>query len=142
MEQTFDVDFFINFFEPIPEENWCTGRFISDAGACCANGHIGVTMDNQERAILGQIEIAKQLQILLSPINLTTWCMGFEIMDEGFYSVKAAGINNGKAQEYQQPTPKQRILAALYDIKANQAVKEAESILEQPIVEKRKLQIG
>jgi len=38
---TYDFDFFIDKFEAIPENNWCTGTFLDAGGRCCALGHCG-----------------------------------------------------------------------------------------------------
>lgn len=46
------------------------------------------------------------------------------------YSNKAAAINNNMTIEYRQPTPKQRILAALYDIKKMQTPIEKDEVKE------------
>ena len=93
----FTVDYFIAKFEAIPEEEWCEGEYVSSDGRKCALGHCGH-----------------------SPFGLT-----FErealinlFKKSGLY---ASDINDGKHSKYQQPTPKQRILAALRDIKERQS---------------------
>lgn len=94
----YDVDYFINKFEAIPEDKWCTGNYIDKAGNHCALGHCG------ERAVLGGLtEEAKALSGLFTQID-----------DE------PAGVNDGHSDAYNQPTPKQRILSALRDIKAKE----------------------
>jgi len=38
----FDVDYFINKFEKIPEHDWCVGMFDGPRGSHCAMGHCGL----------------------------------------------------------------------------------------------------
>lgn len=42
------------------------------------------------------------------------------ILYNNYHWQRAALINDGESNEYKQPSPKQRILAALYDIKKMQ----------------------
>lgn len=37
----YDIDYFINKFEAIPEEKWTTGKFQTQDGKCCALGFCG-----------------------------------------------------------------------------------------------------
>jgi hypothetical protein len=104
MENKFTVDYFIKKFEAIPEEKWCTYNRINHHFQRCAHGHcyIGdpdnsIADENINNEEMGLIDLATHL------------CL------RGF-----ATINNGEHPSYPQPTPKQRILAALYDIKAMQ----------------------
>jgi hypothetical protein len=102
MEKEFTVQYFINKFEKIPEDKWCMYERNSSKGQHCAHGWCSIGSEGfspQERALM---DIAKANPILLQN------CHGF------------APINNGHNPMYQQPTPKQRILAALYDIRAKQ----------------------
>lgn len=108
----YNVDHFINKFRAIPEEMWCTSDFITGSGSKCANGHCGI------RSIIDFNNESMALQKVFSPLMVTG--MGVLINDYANYSLKAAYINNGNTDQYQQPTPKQRILQALYDIKAMQ----------------------
>lgn len=108
----YNVDHFINKFRAIPEEMWCTTEFINGSGSKCANGHCGI------RSIIDFNNESMALQKVFSPLMVTS--MGVLINDYVNYSLKAAYINNGDTDQYQQPTPKQRILQALYDIKAMQ----------------------
>lgn len=108
----YDVDYFIRKFEAIPEAKWCTGEFIN-ADARCANGHClayRMGIDNNPE-LVGLIAVFDQTA-------LHNW-NNAELIKISFphYSHKASCINDGMTSEYQQPTPKQRILAALYDIK-------------------------
>lgn len=105
METIYNVDYFIKKFEAIPEIEWCTRGFGVN-GNHCAYGHCGMT-DSLE---FKKVPEAYALGNLL-----------FDVVD----------INDDRHPNYQQPTPKQRILAALYDIKGNSAVNEAVAIVSQ-----------
>lgn len=93
----YTIDHFIKKFEAIPEENWTTGKFINASGQKCALGHCMV--DDK----------------LLSP--------EFHALREIFCSDKfvigtnIGDINDGNDDLFQQSTPKQRVLAALNDVK-------------------------
>lgn len=115
MNQQYDVDYFIKKFEKIPEELIVPGVFDDGKGGHCANGWCGAQDSRPE---------GKALQKIFSPLALhykyTVFSTIIVVVDVDAYSNKAAAVNNGSTLEYQQPTPKQRILAALYDIKAMQ----------------------
>lgn len=91
----YTVDFFIDKFSKIPEEKWCAGALINEKGQRCAQGHCGPANLLSHQLVINS-ECSSMLEIL-------QW--------------KGVDINNGDDSRYQQPTPKQRILAALYDIK-------------------------
>lgn len=88
------LDDYIAFFDAIPEERWCEAAFWDRVtGQCCALGLLGKrNFSNIPRA-------ASRLQKLLG-------CALSEI----------AAINDGEHPDYQQPTPKQRVLAYLEDV--------------------------
>lgn len=93
MNPTYDKNYFISKFEAIPEDRWMTGDFVDESGRCCAFGHCGVRP--------------------LSP--------GFNGGDEAYALACllrncTSSINDGQDDRYKQPTPKQRILAALRDV--------------------------
>lgn len=109
----YTVDYFIRKFEAIPEGKWCTLFLTRGIDRHCALGHCGTTE---------------------SPTSAD-----YHYTDEGqalvdiFYDHMAIGpltINDDGGEKYKQPTPKQRILAALYDIKKMQ---EPEIIKEEPV---------
>lgn len=91
----YDVDYFIRKFEAIPEEMWCTHLRYGGGGTHCALGHIEASSTNS-----GKEEFEFKM-----------------LMQGNQTSLTVVRINNGDDGRYQQPTPKQRILAALYDIK-------------------------
>lgn len=95
MSTKYDVDYFIAKFEAIPEERWCTGALIDGQGRCCAFGHCG---DREDGDIPTE---ANELQML-----------GLR------HGLRFAAINDGRFAGFNQPTPKQRILAALRSLKA------------------------
>lgn len=88
----YTVEYFLDKFEAIPEDQWCTGGLADQDGRRCAYGHccnidkFGVNFTDESRALL-------QL---------------------GWYPTV---VNDGHSPRYQQPTPKQRVLAALRDLK-------------------------
>lgn len=83
----FTVDHFIEKFESIPDDHWGTGTYVDSDGRCCA---IGFCRSSREHIALRNI-----------------------LIPHG----GAAAINDGHSYDYQQPTPKARILAALADAK-------------------------
>lgn len=113
--EIYNVDYFINKFEAIPEEKWCTGDFnlidINGNITYCANGLCGVYFNKQEYIVYKTGE-ALALAEILSQLKITC----DHTYKDPIYATTAI-INDGHTAEYQQPTPKQRILAALYDIK-------------------------
>lgn len=100
----YDVNYFIKKFEAIPEDLWITGLYYSrDRSGFCALGHCGVTeIDRTEEAdALESLFISNLRDIQKVHIKVRL----------------VASINDGLIDKYKQPTPKKRILAALYDIK-------------------------
>lgn len=124
MNPTYDVDYFIKKFEAISEDMWCTHAQTNSHGQHCAWGHCGITNE--------QIGFRELDNHALKVIQLTRKS-GFEwhLGNKAF-----ANINNGAFLEYQQPTPKQRILAALYDIKKMQ-LKDIDAEAKEPQVKER-----
>lgn len=108
----YTVDYFIKKFEAIPEEMWISGIFFQN-GKSCANDHCGMRLNLLEQEIITTEAQGLQKVFSALPINVTDPSYG--------YSEKAVHVNNGWSNEYKQPTPKQRILAALYDIKKMQS---------------------
>lgn len=91
---------FIEFFEAIPEEKWCT-RSFANGDKCCAHGHLGSSNDqfSTDSKNLHELFIA-HFRGQLGPMS----------------------VNDGSdnAKQFPQPTPKQRILAALREIQAKE----------------------
>lgn len=98
----YNVDFFIDKFSKIPERKWIIGSYGSnDDGPHCAYGHCG----------------ARDI-----PFYIGNEAMALAKLFVG--KLQPHEVNDGKDPVYQQPTPKERILAALYDIKQSQQPKE------------------
>lgn len=94
--ENYDVDYFIKKFEAIPEERWCTGYYHKeDRTKFCALGHCGRFVSDAD-----SIESLALRRV--------------------FHPAVVSIINDNGNIRYSQATPKQRILAALYDIKAKQ----------------------
>ena len=93
---TYNADYFIAKFEAIPEEKWTTLTY-HEGDKSCALGHCGRTIGGctQESRALGDL---------------------FEK-----HGLWVPDVNDGCDSRYPQPTPKQRILAALRDIKAKES---------------------
>ena len=90
---TYDKSYFIAKFEAIPEQNWCAdGTYTNGPNRFCAFGHCFATIGVRFS------EEADALRLLMIPVG------------------NVADINDGLYDKYQQPTPKQRILAALKDL--------------------------
>lgn len=86
-------DYFIEKFEAIPDEQWCTGEYHRGT-AHCAFGHCGNEETPEGRALNNLIRsgIAEKYGIV-------------------------PDINDGKYPRFKQETPKARILAALHEAK-------------------------
>lgn len=94
----YNIEHFIWKFGRIPERSWCTKKYVKD-NAHCALGHCGV----------GALNDAPEVTV--EALDLAGLFGGY---------VAVAKINDGKDQRYLQPTPKQRVLAALHDLKAKE----------------------
>jgi hypothetical protein len=96
----YDVDYFTNKFEAIPEESWCTGTY-NFGDKRCAYGHCGLS---EEVPSMANVPEARALRDLDRTRVFNR-------------------INDGNDSRYQQKTPKQRVLAALKDIKVKRETK-------------------
>jgi hypothetical protein len=110
----YTVDYFIDKFEAIPEPLWCVDNQLNDRGQSCAFGHCNPEFNKgvrgEEYSAFFKLSISAE-KIIDPGIHLRGY------LTNGLL----AEINNGNYSNYQQPTPKQRILAALYDIKKLQS---------------------
>lgn len=103
----YPVDWFIDTFSAIKEEKWCSNDRWNEKGQRCAYGHC--------QAIANSVEDSfEELDMKFAGKLTLTWIGGYGVHQQ---RSKLADINNGYYKEYQQPTPKQRTLAALNDIK-------------------------
>jgi hypothetical protein len=116
---TYTVDYFIKKFEAIPKN-----RIIS--GSQGENGyHCAVGWCKNIRGEYGNCSPTFKGHRCFSPEAHALYLL---FKGAGIYGITStadsgwnvADVNNGDNPKYQQPTPKQRILAALYDIKAMQ----------------------
>lgn len=113
----YTVDYFIKKFECINEDKWVEGS-LQQGDKHCAGGHCGMRLADD----YNEIQEAQHLLSILSVLGLKSNRYASE-----FFCV-VAELNDGHFKEYQQATPKQRILAALYDIKKLQQPKVKEVI--------------
>lgn len=89
----FTASYYIEIFRDIPADEWTTGAFTR-GHKCCALGHLGGIKDKS-----GQV--AGLIQLF-----------------DRYLGVKVGKVNDGSYPQYYEKTPKQRILARLYTIKA------------------------
>lgn len=119
MEIIYTVDYFIKKFEAIPSKEIGTSQ---DTG--CAYGQCR-TMDKGDGAITVEGMALEKLMMTLPELKPSKAALYPP------YECTPARINNGEILQYQQRTPKERILAALRDIKAMQD----KEVVEPPIKE-------
>lgn len=105
METKFTVDYFIKKFEAIPEELWTIGIQQNEFGQRCALGHCMPT------------DFLSQGKMLAPFGEDTGEGRALHNLFDNILTIWVTKVNNGTHPLYQQPTPQQRILAALYDIK-------------------------
>ena len=86
------IKHFINKFEATREEEWCIGHLLGKDGSRCA---IGMTLDERNAG-------TEETDLL--------WRLAQNIPSG------PASINDGRHSAYPQPTPRQRVLAWLYDL--------------------------
>lgn len=109
----YDVDYFINKFEAIPENMWLIGAQGYNRIEHCALGHCKSNDGYYGNSYPSNSIEAKTLEYLFFNAGIYS-CLMTKSNRNGW---NIADVNNGDNPNYQQPTPKQRILAALYDIK-------------------------
>lgn len=108
--KNYNVDYFIKKFEAIPEALWNNfSQYDSETNTFCAFGHCRTRILH-----CGNTDGADSMEgrSLIEMFNSA----GFDVHSGNWIT----DVNNGRSFNYQQPTPKQRILAALYDIKKMQ----------------------
>lgn len=89
----YTVQYFIDKFSAIPEEDWIIGEYQNEIG-CCALGHCG------ERETKATVD-GRELRILF----------------RNFLGEDVSFINDGASSSFPQDTPKARVLSALKRIK-------------------------
>lgn len=118
----YTVDYFIEKFSKIPESLWICGDQGTMDGPRCALGHCHTSKRLGTYGICGNEhpEGIALMKIFLDNGLTTKDSNAYaKTIEPGRYHV-IASVNNGSQPRYQQPTAKQRILAALYDIKKSQ----------------------
>ena len=158
MKNKFDVDYFIKKFSAIPEEDWCVNTFripvnvkrqtkktflgipytsteIITRDTFCAQGHcMGnkniVDYIDDKRKIFALTQISKSYPEWNALINF----FGTYIEKEDIKKLTIAQINNGEHPDYQQPTAKQRVLKALYDLKEKESKDVSASVISKDLI--------
>ncbi len=105
MTEKYNSDYFLSFYENIPENEWATGKFVTSDGKKDAYGHLGVT-----HFVVGDKAIA--LRSLFDKHNLWVGVINDGIAGK-HYLPETHQIN----KSFTQSTPKQRIISALKYIK-------------------------
>lgn len=114
----YNVDYFINKFEAIPESHFTTHLFENQDGQKCVVAHCGVF---HLHTVTPEGIALKQV---FDSLPITGKRIGTLIVHQHLtFPYKASCINDGLTKEYRQATPKQRVLAALHDIKAMEAIR-------------------
>lgn len=117
----YTVDYFIEKFEAIPEEKWTTGELVREGGCMCVLGHCGLS-DPVKDYVNPTAEALALGNILLQHDRIKARTR--EDISEG-PAIEACWQLNDSGHDiygFTEPTPKQRILAALRDIKAKGSV--------------------
>lgn len=104
---------FINHFAAIPESKWNSGFQYKGDGTCCALGHLNYSYSRFVSRTWKTSEKQMQLRVLFIDCGIPQ----IKPSDGPAGGNLVAQINNGDHHLYQQETPKQRILAALEDVK-------------------------
>lgn len=105
----YDLNYFIGKFENIPEHLWTTGTLEGTGNRHCCLGHCGMTMTTKATEEADALAELVDKHLKLTILRKKGDC------DFAFYTIFP--INDNQNSDYKQRTPKQRILAALYDIK-------------------------
>lgn len=115
----YDVDYFIKKFEAIPSWRWVAGAFSKFHGLQhCALGHCGVKR-NRDGKILINTEATALENLVLSYLKTNI----ISINDCGYFY-----------NSFPEATPKKRVLAALYKIKAMQSLEKPKEVIVEKIV--------
>ena len=94
----------IEYLESIPEDRWCVGEYSSGSGKCCAAGHL--------------FRKSGSLYEAADALMLTE-----------FRDRRITSINDGLDADYQQPTPKARVMAFFRDVESSLNRKDTQSPL-------------
>jgi len=121
MEYT--VDYFIGKFSSIPDELW-TECYCEWYDKKCAMGHCGTSdFGSMTEESLALYDLLKTLSVTYANNKMISG----ERVRIAFRTIYS--FNDGHIKEYQQPTAKERILAALYDVKKMQEAEKPKEII-------------
>lgn len=116
----YTIDYFIQKFNNIPDEKWCVGTFTEDSSKFlglitsnkyCAQGHCGVK-DRESAKYIWNLPLNENIEA-----SVLYHLFGGNIKTKNEENTIVAIINNGKHPQYQQETPRLRLIAALEDMK-------------------------
>lgn len=111
----YNKEHFIRKFSEIPEHHWTTGTtYDPHSGGRCAIGHCGE--DTMKEKGVGYGEEATALIELLANHYFPTYCNNTPKVSDDRKHWAVVNINDASIENrgrFNQPTPKQRILAAL-----------------------------
>jgi hypothetical protein len=123
----YTTTYFIEKFSAIAEERWTVRTQQDDYGRRCAFGHCmsqdEIRHGRHIESYGHETDEGEALSILFLNAGIrhaSAHCSG------------VTAVNNGEHPKYRQHTPKERILAALYDIKAGEAVQEVRALISEP----------
>lgn len=114
MENKYTVDYFIKKFEAIPEDKWAVQHLVTSSGARCAMGHCGGHVNESEESA----SLAKLLSNLTGA--LPDQDISIYAINDGLDTIRLGYHFENKYTSKKIRGAKQRILAALYDIKKMQ----------------------
>lgn len=136
MSLKYSASYFIKKFEAIPEKHWIVDQYSSYLGGKCAQGHCGIAYTghvvSEGLALNGLMSLLPAVRrstlkfiedqgAVVEISDHHTWCEHASIPWAGF-------VNNGLVPEYPQVSIKQRILAALRDVRELTAVRDARAL--------------
>jgi hypothetical protein len=127
----YDLNYFINFFSEIPENRWTEHTFFSQGldnkkflgfkipnsykviNTCCAQGHCIDEKDRSDFLCKLTLEPFKSVSRNYPKLRAL-----LDITHDPEYGEQTtiALVNNGDHPNYNQATPKHRVLAYLYDL--------------------------
>lgn len=96
--------------QEVPEDEFIIDRFSDGVGNCCSVGHLNrlVTDDPTDYVISPEVRTEEFDWYELN--DLCFHCYGHSITD----------VNDGEVEQYQQKTPKQRVIQFLTDINSHE----------------------
>lgn len=118
----FTIQYFIDKFTAIPEDQWCSYTQVNAQGQRCAYGHC--VPEDLRKGNTG-------VNALAFPEGKAFYQLE-KIYFSGLRNFSFAHINNGEEERFQQPTEKQRVLAALQWCKEQESQKIIASALAGP----------